>query len=145
MDEQQPKQYSYKITTSGWLVLAIIILAVVGGVLFFISHRSGGLDKNRSTWQAIFLDNKEVYFGQVISENENSLIVRNVYYMQDNVPLQQGADAEKLKNFSIIKLGKEAHGPFDEMRINRSHVIFVEDLRADSNVVKAIEEYQNKK
>lgn len=124
--------------------MGIIVLAMIGSMLFFISRRSGGLNKNQALWQGIFLDNGEVYFGQVVSENADSVIIKNVYYPTEKNALQQGS-ANDSKNFSLIKLGNEMHGPFDEMRINRQHILFVEDLRGDSKAVKAIEEYQKKK
>ncbi|MDO8599214.1 MAG: hypothetical protein Q7S02_03830, partial [bacterium] len=31
------------------------------------------------------------------------------------------------------------HGPTDEMRINRDHVLFIEQLRSDATVVRAID------
>ncbi|MDD5290011.1 MAG: hypothetical protein PHT40_02305 [Patescibacteria group bacterium] len=146
MEEQQPiKNYSYKITTSGWVVIGIIVLAVIGSVLFFISKKSGGLNKNSSDWQAIFLSNGQTYFGQVVSENNDSVIIRNVYYLVGMTSPQEISETDKNKDFSLIKLGSEVHGPIDEMRINRNHILFVEDLRADSKIVKAIDEYQKKK
>jgi hypothetical protein len=145
MDEQQPKQYSYKIAPMGWVLISLIILAVIGSILFFMSRRSGGLNRNQSEWQAIFLDNGQTYFGQVNTENDDSVIIKNVYYLVGMTNPQQVAEADKNKDFALIKLGSEVHGPFDEMRINREHILFVEDLRGDSKIVKAIDDYQKTK
>jgi hypothetical protein len=43
---------------------------------------------------------------------------------------------------NLVKLGGELHGPTDEMRINRDQILLVEDLRTDSNLVKAIDNYK---
>ena len=46
---------------------------------------------------------------------------------------------------SLIKLGNELHGPTDEMRITRSHILFIEDLKNDSAVVLAIKTFRGEK
>jgi hypothetical protein len=54
---------------------------------------------------------------------------------------QQSLDkksAEQTK-LSLVKLGGELHGPTDKVYVNRDHVLMIEDLRTDSNVVKTIE------
>jgi hypothetical protein len=43
------------------------------------------------------------------------------------------------RQFQLIKLGNELHGPTDKMYINRSQVLFYEQLRKDSQVVVNIE------
>jgi len=58
--------------------------------------------------------------------------------------LHQGAD-QLPKDFPLVKLGNEVHGPYDEMRINRQHIIFVEDLRQDGKIMQAIQKYKANK
>jgi len=45
----------------------------------------------------------------------------------------------------LIKLGKELHGPKDQMVLNRDHILFIEELSSDSKVVKSIEKYNQEK
>jgi hypothetical protein len=45
----------------------------------------------------------------------------------------------------LIKLGNEVHGPEDSMVIERSQVLFFENLKNDGKVVDSINKYQNKK
>ena len=143
---QENTNYKYKITKSGW-ILIIVILIIMALLVYLVlqdNHKTGGLSKNESQWQAIFLSNDQVYFGQVISENKDSVIIKNIYYLQDQISLHQGA-SQLLKDFSLIKLGNEVHGPYDEMRINRHHIIFVEDLRSEGKIMQAIDKYQQNK
>jgi len=42
----------------------------------------------------------------------------------------------------LIKLGNEIHGPADSMIITKDHILFIEQLKDDSKVVRAIKEYQ---
>ena len=140
--------YKYKITKSGW-VLIISVVIIIGLLIYlvlqnFINNQAGGLSENKSQWQAIFLSNEQVYFGQVVSENNDSVIIQNIYYLQDQISLHQGAD-QLPKDFPLVKLGNEVHGPYDEMRINRQHIIFVEDLRQDGKIMQAIQKYKANK
>ncbi|MBU2575853.1 hypothetical protein KKF64_02080, partial [Patescibacteria group bacterium] len=63
-------------------------------------------------------------------------------------PLQQTEEGQQQATdqqgeLSLVKLGNELHGPTDSMFINRDHVLFVEDLKDDSNVVQAIDNYKS--
>ena len=138
--------YKYKITKSGWVLIvsAVIIIALLIYLAIQNFSNAGGLSKNKASWQAIFLTNDQTYFGQVVSENSDSVVIKNIYYLQDIINLHQGAE-QIPKDFSLIKLGNEVHGPYDEMRINREHILFVEDLTEDAKIVEAINKYENAK
>jgi hypothetical protein len=100
----------------------------------------------KEDWQAVFLTNGQVYFGKVEKQNQVELVVKDIYYLQVTRPLQQTEEGEQQPNpqgeLSLVKLGNELHGPTDGMLINRDHVLFVEDLKEDSNVVQAIDNYK---
>jgi|YelNatPaOPRAMG01_1025707.scaffolds.fasta_scaffold21966_4 hypothetical protein len=121
--------------------LAIIVIALnATGVLGKIVGKA----KSKSNWQAVFLTNGQVYFGKIVSENKDYIVLRNIYYLQIEQPIQpekpnQSPPPPKL---SLVKLGNELHGPKDEMRISRSQVVFIEDLKDDGKVVSAITEFE---
>lgn len=96
-----------------------------------------------SGWQAVFLSNGQVYFGNVARLTPDSLVLRQIYYLQTSGPLQAGGQ-QQAQDLALVKLGGELHGPTDEMLINRDHVLFIETLKADSKVVKAIEQFSSK-
>lgn len=100
------------------------------------------LEPEKGRVQAVFLDNGEVYFGEIVYKNQAEVVLRNIYYLQVLKSLQYNQDKDTSRDISLVKLGKELHGPLDEMRINRFHIIYIEDLRNDSKVVQAIEEYE---
>lgn len=120
-----------------FLILIILLLSLfLKDFLFFT-----GLRGKKDAWQSVFLTNGQVYFGRIIKEDKNLVILRKVFYLQVTQEEESQSSQPKL---SVIKLGQEPHGPEDEMRINRDHILFVEDLKPDSNVVKTIEEYEKK-
>ncbi|HLD27866.1 MAG TPA: hypothetical protein VJB39_03370 [Patescibacteria group bacterium] len=136
---------------NGWitkLVVIVLIIVVILVGLYLVSRYTSWnvLNVNRgvssSGWQAVFLSNGQVYFGKIAKKNSETVVLREVYYLQVTQQLQPTPeDQSPQQNLSLVKLGNELHGPRDEMRINRDHVIFTEDLKSDSRVVDAIIRY----
>lgn len=127
-------------------VLAIIILvtAILFGVnTFLLGAEKSGVVSDSSGYQAVFLVNGQVYFGKLANESRPFVMLTDVYYLQVNQALQPaGEGAAQAPDVSLIKLGNELHGPTDAMRINSDQILLIEDLKTDSNVVKAIAEYK---
>jgi hypothetical protein len=97
-----------------------------------------GIDSTR--YQAVFLTNGQVYFGK-LSDNGELVKLNNIWYLQ----VQNGQTAEALKansqsQIALAKLGNELHGPDDSMSISKDQVLFWENLKNDSKVVKTIRE-----
>ncbi len=128
-----------------------IIIVVAGIVLYLVSAFTPlnifGLNKGASLeWKAVFLTNEQVYFGHVINEKSDPIVLRDIYYLQVKQPLQQLGEGQNSPNLNqpqmaLVKLGNELHGPEDEMRINKDHLLFIENLKDDGRVVKAINNY----
>ena len=131
-----------------WLIVLIIVLLIILAGLFVVSKVTGwnilGIDKSGTNgqWQAVFLSNGQVYFGQTKSENSNIVILKDIYYLQVTKALQPADTGDQQNELSLVKLGNELHGPEDQMRINRDHVLFIEDLKPEGKVVRAIERYK---
>ena len=125
------------------VAVTLLISTVLGAWL--LSRDNGpvtgytGIDTNR--YQAVFLTNGQVYFGK-LSDNGSELVkLSNIWYLQ----VQQGQQsADTLKDnqsqITLSKLGNELHGPDDAMSISKDQVLFWENLKNDSKVVKTIQE-----
>lgn len=89
-----------------------------------------------SAYQAVFLSNGSLYFGKLSGEGTSHPILREVYYFQ--------AGQEQVKNVQpkLVKFGSEIQGPKDELRLNPDQIMFVQDLKDDGQVVKAINAYK---
>lgn len=136
--EEYIKKMSFtKIRWSTFVALIILlgIFVYFYNNSFFKKYRSD----SGSSYQAVFLSNGQVYFGSIHKMDDDYLVLKNIYYLQANNNVQGSNDSQP---FSLVKLGKELHGPTDTMYINRSQILFYEDLRSDSNVVKVIESYK---
>lgn len=144
--ESAPKKFPWK------LIIGILILVVVAFSVWYYFGRvkktdvlgdltgSGAPVIATGEYQAIFLDNTQVYFGKLERSTSDFYILTDVFY------LQAGASTVSPQgNLSLSKLGSEAHGPEDKMEINKSHVLFIENMKADSKVVQAIQQYKSNK
>lgn len=119
------------------LIVGILIVVNLVLILFLLSIK---INSNRSTfnkitdpatYQAVFMDNDQIYFGRLKNVDPNSeyLLLTDVYYVKVN------EDSVG----QLIKLGQiEPHRPTNEMIINRDHILFWENLTLDSPVTQTI-------
>ena len=126
----------------------LIILVLLSGVIYFWQAKNsvaivGGVS---GEYQAVFLDNGQTYFGKVSNKESIYVKLSEVYYLQFQQPLQnqEEEDGSGQPDLTLVKLGSELHGPEDEMEILRDHILFIENLAADSKVAQAITAYKNK-
>lgn len=99
-----------------------------------------------SGYSAVFLTNDQIYFGKLEDAGSQYPRLREVYYLRVNRPLQPApATAEAQPDVQLVKLGNELHGPVDEIKFNRDQILYIEDLKPDSRIVKAIEEFKGRK
>lgn len=123
-----------------WILLAVLVV-LVG---LYMSGMFGSLGaKSETEYQAVFLSNGQVYFGKVTNEAGDLVKVEDIYYLRVQQQVQPAeGEAAAQPEVKLVKLGNEIHGPLDAMRINREHVLFVEDLKEDGKVVTAIRNFQ---
>lgn len=125
------------------LVLISLAIAIALGITAYFWCLSKTIDQ--STYQAVFLTNGQVYFGKLSNPWSKYIRLSDVYYIQTKDGVQsQDLTSAGTGDMALIKLGKEMHGPADKMEINRSQVLFIEDLKGDSKVVQAIKDFKGK-
>lgn len=155
----------------GGIILIVIVLALldkVVGINIFTTEEQRGQEEvmeflqETGEWHAVFLTNGQVYFGQLSDPDAQYATLNDVYYLQvqqtqaatptappvdpNNPDAQaQVVDAPQPTppRLTLIKFGTELHGPKDFMRLNRDHILFWEELKPDSQVVRAIIDYKN--
>lgn len=130
----------------GTLVLLFsvaIIISAIAALTFFSGNAEGKVVK-QDKYQAVFLNNGQVYFGNIKDLNSKYINLNNIYYLQTSgdSSSQAAAQTSSNNNVSLVKLGCELHAPYDQMIINRDQVIFWENLKDDSQVVKAVAQYK---
>jgi hypothetical protein len=108
-------------------------VVVVFTILFVFS--SGTVN---SSYQAVFLANNQVYFGKLTNTLFRYPVLKDVYYLRVAQDLQPQNPNTPSSQIQLVKLGSEIHGPTAEMKINRDQILFIENLKNDSQIVKAI-------
>lgn len=130
-----------------WLrVLSVVLLVgiavlLIGITLAFTRGSNDNESKfiNTSDYQAVFLNNGQVYFGNIQDLNDNYVRMTNIYYLTQN---SSSSSSSSSNNYSLVKLGcQQIHDPLDEMVINRSQVTFWENLNSNGKVVSSIKQF----
>jgi len=129
------------------LILAIILLAaVIGGLAWANSNKSGGTAIDNSKYQAVFFTNGQVYFGKLSTLNDEYLKLTDIYYLQTQAADATESNPQQTSNdqsdVQLIKLGEEIHGPEDEMVLSKDQLLFYENLKVDGKVAQSIEAYK---
>ena len=133
------------------LVLLLIIAAGLVVVILSLSLlRGNGIFGNSlvdgNKYQAVFLDNGQVYFGKLSKINSEYAELTDIYYLQvtqqqADGELQEGQNAAVDPQISLAKLGNELHKPEDRMFIDRDKILFWENIEDDGQVVQAIKNF----
>ena len=134
-----PKIKYVPIVTVGLVVVGFVV-GVIGSSFLTNWLKYDSYDRSKfidsDTYQAVFLTNDQIYFGRLKNISSDYLILSDVYYVKIN---ESGAG-------QLVKLGVgEPHGPKGEMIVNQDQVLFWENMRLDSQVVKTIQSIQQQK
>lgn len=115
--------------------IAVLALSIAFGVTRNPSSNEGQFIDSKK-YQAVFLNNGQVYFGNIDNLTNDYVRLINIYY------LTQSGDSTS-SNYSLVKLGcQQIHDPTDLMVINRSQVSFWENLDDKGKVVTSINEFK---
>jgi len=132
-------KYTSIIVAVGLVAIGAIAGAVIDSPWLTDFARYDSYDKkdfiDPDAYQAVFLMNDQIYFGRLKNISSDYLILSDVYYVKIS---ESGAG-------QLVKLGiGEPHGPKDEMIINQDQILFWENMRFDSQVVKTIQNMKSK-
>lgn len=142
-----PPSMSAKVLVVLLIIVAIVIASALAVGAFAGRETTDDLVKENQI-QAVFLDNGQVYFGNLSDTDKSYVRLTNIYYLQVNQQVQpeqsepgEEQTAQDQSQISLAKLGNELHGPEDEMFIQNSKIVFWENLKADGQVSEAIAEF----
>lgn len=128
--------------------LVVMVVLILGGIFAYRTWVAspmlpGELEDEGA--KAVFLTNGQVYFGEVDEANKDFLKITNPYYLQNRTvlqePVEEGAEPTKKQQLSLTALGGpglQIHGPERSMYIPWGTILYIEDLKDDSEVVKLI-------
>ncbi len=136
-------------TWLNWLNVVILFGIAMLLVLMSISlARSAGSSTTEaklvdsSKYQAVFLNNGQVYFGNISSINNDYVRLNNIYYLTQSSDTSTNTQSTS-GDYTLVKLGcQQIHYPYDQMIVNRSQITFWENLNKDGKVAKSIEQFK---
>ncbi len=128
----------------GTIVLTGVVLLLLLAVAAMVFTKSSKIAQegdyvDTKGYQAVFLNNGQVYFGKVGALNSRYIDLRDVFYLTQN----QTTEAAQAADYTLVKLGcQQIHHPKNQMLISREQVTFWENLENEGKVVKSIEEFK---
>lgn len=127
------KNQSSSILTGLAVVVGLLLIVALGFKVYSLALKDAG-EKGRidqTTYQAVFLEGNQIYFGKLKNIESQYPILEEVYYVR--------LEGENIASGRLVKLGEtEPHGPQNQMIINRDHILFWENLKPDSQIVQTI-------
>lgn len=144
----EPKKGKGKKIVLAVVAALVLALLAVGAVAAYNKFAGSPIDSSK--YQAVFLTNGQVYFGKLEKSVDNYYKLTDVFYLQatqaqtdaNETDAQNPQDQAAETGVQLIKLGNEVHGPEDSMVIDRSQVLFIENLKKDGKVVDSIDKYK---
>ena len=122
-----------------YTVILIGIAVLLAGVVLALSRGNDTGEfsyVDNSKYQAVFLNNGQVYFGHIQTLNGNFVRMNDVYYLT-----QSSSSSSNSNSYTLLQLGcQQIHYPTNQMLINRDQVTFWENLNAKGQVVTKINE-----
>ena len=89
-------------------------------------------------YQAVFLTNGQTYFGRYLDRLGPYVKMEDAFYIQQQAKAEGSAAAD----LKLVRRGTELHQPDAEILIPKDAILFVEDLRSDSQVAQYMDKNQ---
>jgi hypothetical protein len=119
---------------AGAVVLAVVLLAAG-----YLAGRSVGTTDslasaiNHSEYQSIVLTNGQIYFGKLSAPGGDFYYLTHVYYLT-----QQASRSGRPLSRVLVPLVSDVHGPEDMMVVNRSQIVYMENLRPNGKAAQLL-------
>ncbi len=137
-------------TGKGRAVKVVLIILVFMVIVAFIgiSLWQDGTFRNisqsirfKSSYQAIFLSNGQLYFGKITEITNEYIMMDSPHFLQLAQEPGEQVEPEVQPEMKLISIKDEFHKPKDFVMIEKSSVIFIEELRDVSQIADAIENF----
>jgi hypothetical protein len=131
---------------TGAVALLFCLTVLVVATICYLAVAKDNTDQSKyvdtGKYQAVFLTNGQVYFGDISTINSDFIRLNNIYYLTQNTTTANGQTTAD-GNYTLVKLGcQQIHNPTDEMLISQTQVSFWENLEDKGKVVTSIKEFQ---
>lgn len=128
------------------ILIFVILIFILALIFVYVGFWQNGYIKNitqlirfRNSYQAVFLSSGQVYFGKITEFTSKYIVLNNPYYIQ--ISQTEISEENPQPEMKLIAIKNEFHKPKDFMLIEKSSVIFIEELKNTSQIVDIIENY----
>ena len=113
-------------------VIVLFAIVVIVAVVFYgrtlIGRPPAVAEQiDRGAYQAVFLSTGQAFYGRLTVADAETYLLNDIYYLVTTDGAQR-----------LIKRGAEVFGPRDPMVIPAQSVLFIENMRDDSEIVSGI-------
>ncbi len=125
-----------------FISMALLLAAVAASIAFRSTEGEGGFVQ-KDQMQVVVMNNDQQppYFGKITKITDKYVVLTDVWYLLSAQQVQPGSETQN-NNLEVRKLGCEIHGPADQMFINRSEVLYWENLKNDGRIPQEIANYK---
>lgn len=121
------------------VVLPLVAVLLVGFVLAWIFLIPHGQRVDSSTYQVVYLDNGQAYFGKLQNTSGEYLVMTSPYTAQD-VKAPDQTDSEKdSTQTTLLPVKSQVYGPQDSIALRAEKVLFWQNLEKNSKITQAID------
>ena len=124
------------------LVKRIVLILAVLIAIFLIYWLCFGKDEK---WYMVTLNDGDIFFGQISDIYANPVVIKKVYYDYGQLQAKEeksNTTANEAGNLQLVKMGKEIYGPDGSRIAYQTQIKYMDTLKNDSKVLKAILEYE---
>jgi hypothetical protein len=122
-------------------VVLVCLALAVAGLSFEIYRMKQSMDPPAftTTYQAVLLDNGQVYYGMISRLGTRFPVMKDVYY----IVRTEDTKTKQVKNV-LVKRGKELHAPTETV-LNAQHIVMVEPVGTNSEVARLIAQSESQR
>jgi hypothetical protein len=130
-----PKQSIRRAGLAVGFVLAVVVVVLLTLLVAHQVEESDTLGSaiNPNEYQSVVLTNGQIYFGKLSAPGDNYYYLRHVYYLTEAATRAGGP-----KQRALAPIVKDIHAPEDMMVINRSQIVYMENLKPSGEVSRRI-------
>jgi len=132
--------YGIRSGASKWRMMLIGVVILTALTLAGCEKQTTGGNLTFTTeYQAVFMENGQVFFGKLQNAGSPYPLLKSVFYIRQQV----NPETKELRQV-LLRRANELHKP-DQMYINAGHIAIIEPVAADSQVARLIKEAEAQK
>lgn len=112
-----------------FLIIGLLALAAYAGRGFIARQPAAADQIDKPTYQVLFLNSGQAFYGKLTVADGDTYLLSDVFYLTND---------DNGQPTRLVKRGSEVFGPREPMVIQARQVLFFENLRDDSDLVKGI-------